>query len=84
MKELYQARYNDFVDGWGGDKIAGYFTKHEDAKKAVKGKSAYGDGTVEKLVLFESYQEYLDIANQKLMQSIKSKLTHEERKLLGI
>lgn len=83
--EVYEVTgYNDY-SSW----LVGYFTNPLDAQKAAKGKGTWGaDGLVSNpkkitVLVYESYDEYLDGAKDKLRKQALAKLSAEERDALG-
>lgn len=74
----------------GGAWLVGYFLNHNDAEAAAVGQGAWGaSGSIIgpkrlEVKVFESYEEYQKGERDKLRQIALSKLTLEERHLLGL
>lgn len=69
--------------------LLGYFTSETDGLRAAKGKGWWGgDGSATRttvtVIIFESLEEYETGLTEKLRQSALSKLTDDEKKLLGL
>lgn len=96
VETWYEQRLS--IDEYGKYKVAGYFTDEDLASASGKGKACYGgDGTVDEvLVLTNNGTTGYIIKGEQIMLSeqdairteaiekAKSKLTAEEKKLLGI
>lgn len=67
--------------------IIGTFTSEADAKKAAAGRGTmgHGDGTVQEgPVVYESFKEFVKKNPKAIREKALSKLTKEEKKILGI
>lgn len=88
--DVYKATINsDSTEGRGYEVLVGYFTREEDARKAVKGQDTMGsDGRVTLMDLsvevYESYKEYENKKAKDLKARALAKLTPQERVLLGL
>lgn len=80
---------SDLTEGRGREVIIGYFLLESDAKKAARGQGVMGtDGDVRPRMvdvkIYETYFEYeLDVMEHKRREAL-SKLTADERRLLGL
>lgn len=89
-EECYEAFTNsDLNEGRGSKVTIGYFKKSTDAERAVKGKGVMGtDGDVKYTTLtvkvFENYQEYTAENVIRTREIALSKLTKEEKLVLGL
>ncbi len=72
------------TDGYRHDHTA-YFTHKSDAEKAA-GKSGYAGVSTKKMtiVVYDTYQEYLDATAIAERNAALAKLTPKERQLLGL
>lgn len=89
VKTVFEASHNsDSMEGRGHKIIDGYFTTREEALKAVKGTGGWGqDGDITKvtpMVVFETFEEYVDHKNKDIRAMALNKLSIQERKALGL
>lgn len=89
LKNAWAAITNsDTTEGRGSDVIIGYFKDKRDAINAAKGKGVMGsdakveDRTID-IKIFSSYNEFIDSLNDNIKQRALSKLTVEEKRVLG-
>jgi len=80
---------SDLNEGKGHKVTIGYFTNQADAYKAVQGKGVMGsDGNVSSHVIdikiFENYEEYIVVSDEKIKQIALGKLSEVEKKVLGL
>lgn len=90
LTDVYEASYNsDSTEGRGYGVHLGYFTHEKDAKKAVIGMGVMGTpGDVRKIttsfVVYDTFAEYETARAEDARASGLAKLTHAEKKALGI
>lgn len=89
MITFKQKVYTAVGDSENSSYVIGYFLRERDATQASVGKGWYGgDARIRPEVLniqiFESYKEFEDSLVENKKQAALSKLTEEEKKLLGL
>lgn len=82
MKMIYEVVDNG-VDGWARWTV-GYFESKRDAEAVRKTETSYGQGSIEKCMVFESVEDYKAYKKASAISNAKSKLSKEERELLGL
>jgi len=88
IKVYETKRSRDLNDGIGEVHV-GYFTDKNDAEKAGEEFKTFGGGRghwVEKteIIIFNSYKEYTDQRDHKILEGVKQRLTDEEKRVLGL
>lgn len=86
----YEAYTNsDLTEGRGRPVHIAYFTHEEDAKKATRGRGVMGTDAhyqaVNKTInVYDSYAEYTSTCDEQLRKAVLSKLTKDEKRVLGL
>jgi hypothetical protein len=87
MFEIFHARRNeDLIEGRGRMITVGYFSSKEDAEVAANEFTYMGNvpaGSVELVRVAESFGEFSEIKNLEVKERALSKLSSEERRVLG-
>ena len=95
MKEIkfsyYEVSYdpNDDLGGYHSKRVIGRFTNNSDATKFAKGKGSWGANAdvkhvIDKIVIWESYDEAIGADKEVARQQALKKLTKAEREALGL
>lgn len=87
MKTIYMAMQNsDMTEGRGPMRPIALFWHKPDAEQAVIGKGVMGvgDGVVSEAVIYNSYEEFLNLTNEEQRKRALAKLTPREKQLLGL
>lgn len=82
MKEVYEV-VDTGVDGWARYTVD-FFSDYEIANIVKKEETSYGNGYINKHVVFDSLVERTAYKAQKKIENALSKLNEEEKKLLKI
>lgn len=88
FKEVFEASHNsDATEGRGYKVHVGYFTNRRDATRAVQHRGpmgTQGDVEVVSLAIYDSFEEFEQMEQEKLRVNALKKLTYEERVVLGL
>jgi hypothetical protein len=87
MKTIYEATKNsDQTEGRGQTVRIAAFSKVNDARRAAKGQGVmgYGDGDVQSLEVYDSFEEYEGVNKKTLRKRALAKLTPEEKEALEL
>lgn len=90
MIEAFHVQTNsDTTEGRGHMRSYGFFVREQDAHRAAKESNNYDMGgtllaTVTKVKVFESYEDFLDHRQIEARERALSKLTKEDRQVLGL
>lgn len=86
MIVAWKVMADDSEDGRAPLTLVGYFTRKDDAEMAAAKRGCQGmsDGDIQRIILFESFEEYGNDHQQKLRASGIAKLSTDERIALGL
>jgi hypothetical protein len=89
-QECFEAYTNsDLTEGRGHKVSIGFFTHQSDAVQAAKKRGVWGsDASVEKATvkirIYESFDEYKNATDENIREKALSKLTDDEKRVLGL
>ena len=77
---------SDPIEGRGGMHLKNIFFDREDALKDAKGRGVmgYGDGKVERHIIFETLEESTKASREDVKQKALAKLSSLEKEVLGL